>query len=55
MVNPIRLGGNNKCVQIDETKLNYNVKSHRVGLVLRQLGPLLWLIQVQHLLKDTRK
>jgi transposase-like protein len=29
MVNPIRLGGNNKCVQIDETKLNYNVKSHR--------------------------
>lgn len=26
---PIRLGGNNKCVQIDETKLNHNVKAHR--------------------------
>lgn len=27
--NPIRLGGINKCVQIDETKLNHNVKAHR--------------------------
>jgi hypothetical protein len=28
-VNPIRLGGAVKTVQIDETKLNHNVKSHR--------------------------
>lgn len=27
--NPIRLGGANKVVQIDEAKLNFNVKSHR--------------------------
>lgn len=27
--NPIRLGGFNKVVQVDETKLNYNAKSHR--------------------------
>lgn len=27
--NPIRLGGPNICVQVDETKLNHNVKSHR--------------------------
>ena len=26
--NPIRLGGNNIIVQIDETKLSHNVKSH---------------------------
>lgn len=27
--NPLRLRGNNKCVQIDETELIHNVKSHR--------------------------
>jgi hypothetical protein len=28
-VNPIRLGGSVKTVQIDETRLNHNVKSYR--------------------------